>query len=87
MKQLTLNEINKKILDLSDEYREAPLPEKQKELVQAFYQNLNELNELYRDVGHDITQADLSDRCIEELQKIHLINENIMDLLPHLCQC
>ncbi|MDR9755379.1 MAG: hypothetical protein ACN4A7_01320 [Thermacetogeniaceae bacterium] len=83
----TLNEINKKILDLSDEYREAPLPEKQKELVQAFYQNLNELNELYRDVGHDITQADLSDRCIEELQKIHLINENIMDLLPHLCQC
>ena len=32
----TLNEINKKILDLSDEYCEAPLPEKQKELVQAF---------------------------------------------------
>lgn len=41
---------------------------------------------VYYDVCHDITQADLSDRCIEELQKIHLINENIKDLLPHLCQ-
>lgn len=82
----TLNEINKKLLDLSNKYRETPLPEKQKKLVQAFYKNLKELNELYRDVSHDIPQADLSDRCIEGLQKIHLINKNIMDLLPHLCE-
>lgn len=78
----TLNEVNEKILDLSNKYRETPLPEKQKELVQDFYKNLNELYELYRDVSHDITQADLSDRCIKELQKIHLINKNIVDLLP-----
>lgn len=83
----TLKGVNEKIWVLSNKYRETPLPEKQKELVQDFYKNLNELYELYRDVSHDITQADLSDRCIEELQKIHLINENIMDLLPHLCQC
>jgi len=77
----TLKGVNEKIWVLSNKYRETPLPEKQKELVQDFYKNLNELYELYRDVSHDITQADLSDRCIEELEKIHVINNNIKDLL------
>jgi len=52
--------------------------------VQDYYKNLNELYELYRDVCNDITEADLADLCIEELQKVHRINENIMGLLPYL---
>lgn len=82
----TLKEVNEKIWVLSDKYRGTPLPEKQKELIQDYYKNLNDLYELYRDVCHDLTEADLSDLCIEELQKIHRINENMKDLLPHLGQ-
>jgi len=80
----TLKEVNEKIWVLSDKYRGTSLPEKQKELVQDYYKNLNELYELYRDVCNDITEADLADLCIEELQKVHRINENIMGLLPYL---
>lgn len=80
----TLKGVNEKIWVLSDKYRGTSLPEKQKELVQDYYKNLNELYELYRDVCNDITEADLADLCIEELQKVHRINENIMGLLPYL---
>ncbi|MGB9661451.1 MAG: hypothetical protein ACPL5F_05455 [Moorellaceae bacterium] len=78
-----LKEINKKILELTNRYREAPLPVRQKDLVQAFYEDLIKLQKLYGHVSYDLTQADLSKRSIEELQEIHLINEDIINIAQH----
>jgi len=79
-----LKEINEGISGLSRESAQTALPRKQKELVQAFYIDLVDLEELYRHLSHDLTRADLTKRSIEELEEVHLINQHIINIAQQL---